>query len=86
MVSKASELFPDPLTPVRTTSWFRGMRTETFLRLCTRASTTSMYPTSGVGVNSGEGESNSGILFKKKMELIWLRNRAYPVLRDERRI
>jgi hypothetical protein len=33
MVSKASEDFPDPETPVKTTSLFLGMVKETFLRL-----------------------------------------------------
>ena len=37
IVSKASELFPDPLTPVRTTSRSRGMSRSTSRRLCTRA-------------------------------------------------
>ena len=32
-----SEDFPEPDTPVTTTSLFRGMATETFCRLCTRA-------------------------------------------------
>src|SRR3954454_23316730 len=36
-VSNASVLLPLPLRPVTTTSWSRGMSTETFLRLCSRA-------------------------------------------------
>ena len=36
IVSKASELLPDPLTPVRTTSRSRGMSTSTSRRLWTR--------------------------------------------------
>jgi hypothetical protein len=36
-VSKASDDFPDPLTPVTTVSWFIGIENETFLRLLTRA-------------------------------------------------
>src|SRR5690348_9012071 len=37
MVSKASEDFPDPDSPVKTTSLSRGMERVTFLRLCSRA-------------------------------------------------
>src|SRR6266852_8479432 len=37
MVSKASEDFPDPDRPVKTTSLSRGMERVTFLRLCSRA-------------------------------------------------
>src|SRR5215468_1787600 len=37
MVSKASEDFPEPESPVMQTSLFRGRRTVTSLRLCSRA-------------------------------------------------
>src|SRR3954464_14915151 len=37
MVSKASEDWPEPDSPVRTMSWLRGRSTSTFLRLWTRA-------------------------------------------------
>ena len=37
MVSKASELFPEPETPVITVSWLCGMSSETSFRLWTRA-------------------------------------------------
>ena len=37
MVSKASEDFPDPDTPVITVSWFLGMSTSMFFKLCSRA-------------------------------------------------
>src|SRR5690348_5924124 len=37
MVSKASDDFPDPDRPVKTTSWSRGSSMLTFLRLCSRA-------------------------------------------------
>src|SRR6266568_2912183 len=37
MVSKASEDFPDPDRPVKTTSLSRGIDSVTFLRLCSRA-------------------------------------------------
>src|SRR5690349_16636849 len=46
MVSKASELFPDPETPVITTSWSRGMSTSSDLRLCSAAPRTLMDFTS----------------------------------------
>src|SRR6185312_9379000 len=42
MVSKASELLPEPDRPVSTTSCSRGMSTETFFRLCSRAPRTRM--------------------------------------------
>src|SRR5436309_10141923 len=37
MVSKASEDFPDPESPVKTISFSRGSSRETFFRLCSRA-------------------------------------------------
>src|SRR6186713_1687735 len=37
MVSNASDDLPDPDSPVTQTSAFRGMRTVTFFRLCSRA-------------------------------------------------
>src|SRR5690242_21722949 len=37
MVSKASEDFPDPDRPVKTTSLSLGIERVTFLRLCSRA-------------------------------------------------
>jgi hypothetical protein len=37
MVSKASELLPEPDRPVMTVRVSRGMSTSTFLRLCSRA-------------------------------------------------
>src|ERR1019366_10418749 len=37
MVSKARDDLPDPESPVKTTNWSRGISTERFLRLCTRA-------------------------------------------------
>lgn len=37
MVSKASELLPEPETPVTTVNWLWGISSETFLRLWTRA-------------------------------------------------
>src|SRR5215211_4098033 len=39
-----SELFPDPATPVTTTSTPSGMSTSTFCRLCVRAPRTFMEP------------------------------------------
>src|SRR2546423_3825312 len=42
MVSKASEDFPEPLTPVTTVIWFIGIENEMFLRLLTRAPRTSI--------------------------------------------
>src|SRR5687768_15512676 len=42
MVSKASEDLPEPLSPVMTTSWSRGISTSMFFRLCARAPRTTM--------------------------------------------
>src|SRR3984957_16050317 len=42
MVSKASELFPDPLSPVMTVNVLRGISTLMFFRLCWRAPCTEM--------------------------------------------
>src|ERR1017187_6950133 len=37
MVSKARDDLPEPESPGKTTNWSRGISTERFLRLCTRA-------------------------------------------------
>src|ERR1700682_2589685 len=42
MVSKASDDFPDPLSPVMTVRVLRGISTSIFLRLCWRAPCTVM--------------------------------------------
>src|ERR1019366_2218069 len=42
MVSKARLLLPEPDSPVTTISLSRGISTETFFRLCTRAPCTAM--------------------------------------------
>src|SRR5882762_385067 len=42
MVSKASEDFPEPLSPVMTVKLFRGISTEMFFKLCWRAPRTVM--------------------------------------------
>src|SRR5438876_5734957 len=43
MVSKASDDFPEPESPVMTVRRLRGIETETFLRLCSRAPRTTRY-------------------------------------------
>ncbi len=43
-MSKTNDDFPDPDTPVNTTNRLRGIRSDTFFRLLTRALRTSMYP------------------------------------------
>ena len=43
MVSKARDYFPDPERPVRTTSSFLGMSTDTFFRLCSLAPRILIY-------------------------------------------
>src|SRR6187402_2136249 len=47
MVSKASDDFPDPLTPVTMTSLPEGKVTSTFFRLCVRAPRTTRGPRAG---------------------------------------
>src|SRR5215207_4740056 len=47
MVSKASDDFPEPDSPVNTTSLSRGITRSTFLRLCSRAPRTAMTRASG---------------------------------------
>src|SRR5947209_17342163 len=42
MVSNARLDLPEPESPVTTMSWSRGISTEMFLRLCTRAPCTAM--------------------------------------------
>src|SRR5271166_1419674 len=44
MVSKAKEDLPDPDRPVMTVRASRGISTSTFLRLCSRAPRTWMFP------------------------------------------
>src|SRR5689334_4044117 len=47
MVSKARLDLPEPESPVTTTSLSRGISTDMFLRLCTRAPRTSMLVRAG---------------------------------------
>src|SRR5579871_2232175 len=47
MVSKASELLPEPLKPVMTVNELRGISTSIFLRLCCRAPCTVMRSSIG---------------------------------------
>ena len=42
LTALCDELFPDPLTPVITTSRLRGMSTSTFCKLCVRAPRTEI--------------------------------------------
>src|SRR6266540_7388899 len=59
--SNASVLLPEPLTPVTTTNFPRGMATERFFRLCSRAPWMEMAscadPVSGLAFNIGIGHS-----------------------------
>src|SRR5271165_6379374 len=52
MVSKASELFPEPLNPVITVRVLRGISTSMFFRLCCRAPCTVMRSSIGWEQNS----------------------------------
>src|SRR5688572_25894851 len=60
MVSKASDDFPDPLTPVTMTSLPDGSVTSMFLRLCVRAPLT----TSGPRVGLLDGSGFEGVCFE----------------------
>src|SRR5947199_5929939 len=53
-VSNASELLPEPLTPVRRINWLRGRTTSTLRRLCYRAPLITM---SEAGMAPQEGET-----------------------------
>src|SRR5690606_5408822 len=57
MVSKASELFPEPDRPVMTTSFSRGMSRSTPLRLCSRAPRTRMKLCFSVMESGNAGEA-----------------------------
>ena len=48
IVSNANDDLPLPLSPVMTTSWFRGMLTSMFLRLWTRLPNTSIVSGSAI--------------------------------------
>src|SRR4029078_13669603 len=55
MVSKASELLPEPDRPVSTTSFSRGRSREMFLRLCSRAPRMEMNLEVILHAMSGQG-------------------------------
>src|SRR5687768_14476533 len=61
MVSNASELFPDPDSPVRTTSLSRGMSMSMFLRLCSRAPRTLIRSCRAMKQRSSLGALGMGI-------------------------
>src|SRR5260370_3009459 len=52
MVSKGRRDLPAPERPVTTTSLSRGISTDTFLRLCTRAPCTAMVVRCGTGLRA----------------------------------
>jgi len=54
MVSKTSELLPDPDTPVNTVSWRFGISTLTSLRLFTRAPCTRIRSWMPAGCRAGD--------------------------------
>ena len=71
MVSKASELLPEPERPVMTTSRSRGMLTSMFLRLCSLAPWTRMQGSSAMAANGvgrtgrrASRRSEVGLLFR----------------------
>jgi hypothetical protein len=57
-VSKASDDLPEPEGPVKTTNFFFGIESETFLRLCWRAPVMTIE--SGSKKPSGEKERREG--------------------------
>src|SRR5262249_21479983 len=63
MVSKASEDFPDPDSPVNTTSRSRGISRSMFLRLCSRAPRIAITrpPSTGAG-RRGRSLSNRSVI------------------------
>ena len=66
-VSKASELLPDPLGPVTTTSRSRGMSRSTFRRLCTRAANADTFHGGGLSfrrhpVHASDGRGDLPII------------------------
>src|SRR6266849_10783478 len=60
MVSKASDDFPDPLSPVMTVNVFRGISTSMFLRLCCRAPCTVMRLSKPSPVDAQQVDSAPG--------------------------
>src|SRR5438270_4788758 len=60
MVSKASEDFPEPLSPVTTVSEFRGISTEMFFRLCCRAPRTVILLMPMLGERTTEQKRAAG--------------------------
>src|SRR4051794_35922629 len=61
MVSKASEDFPEPETPVITVMRLCGISSEMFLRLCSRAPRMEMVSSNGIPVWFGD-EAETPIL------------------------
>src|ERR1700678_1369170 len=60
MVSKARDDFPDPLGPVRTTSFPRGIRRSKFFRLCSRAPFTWMCVAASMFANPKRIQKRAG--------------------------
>src|SRR5439155_14594530 len=58
MVSKASEDFPDPESPVKTISFSRGSSRETFLRLCSRAPRITSVSDTGRRIAAGSAAAD----------------------------
>src|SRR3979411_3091629 len=65
MVSKASEDFPEPDSPVNTTSWSRGISRSTFLRLCSRAPRIEITRAPSKEARGDAGERRGRLLSKR---------------------
>src|SRR5262245_19869917 len=74
-VSKASDDFPDPLTPVTTTSLSRGISTSTFFRLFSRAPRISIVVR--IGASSPGVEEVRGLFDALEAALRQLERRRY---------
>src|ERR1700682_2945771 len=68
IVSNTSDDFPEPETPVKTVILRRGMSTEMFLRLFSRAPRTWMVPKRSDSEDEGDmGLRNSGGMIERKV-------------------
>src|SRR5882757_3071909 len=87
MVSKASEDFPEPLSPVITVSVFRGISTLMFFRLCWRAPRTEMYLMAMCGLLL-QFRGRTYRIVRKRMSAAVLPylNRQYPCWSNEGRV
>src|SRR5215469_4331508 len=74
MVSKASDDFPEPDSPVNTTKRSRGMSRSIFLRLCSRAPRIAMMRRSSAPLRAEDAPS---VLARWRVALAALSNRSF---------